>query len=83
MLSAYAGQLGSMVLGVIIRSELPQAAQLTAVIITAIVFLLVSLILGATDERSYSNMGPHFFCGSCVYYHRFCRDVARTPLDAE
>ena len=43
---------GSMVLGSIIRSELPQVAQLTAGIITATVLLIVSLILGKREVKS-------------------------------
>ena len=51
---------GSMVLGVIIRSGLPQETQLTAGIAAAIVFLVGSLILGvreAKPEEPPSNRG--------------------------
>jgi hypothetical protein len=43
---------GSMVLGSIIRSELPQVTQLTAGIVVAIVFFVGSLILGAREVKS-------------------------------
>jgi len=43
---------GTMVLGTIIRSGLSQETQLTAGIITATVFLIVSLILGIREVKS-------------------------------
>ena len=43
---------GSMVLGVIIRSELPQETQLTVGGVAAIVLLVGSVILGAREIKS-------------------------------